>query len=278
MTALAATEVLDLALAAGFSRADANVMAVIAHYESGWNPNNVGDTGIRAGYESRGLWQIWQGAWPITSFGYTSNDELFDPAKNAHAARVVFRTQGFTAWSTYNDLHKTSAWASLLTKVAAIGATPTPPPTPKDPILNKASKSYWVNRGNHSPTSAAAFAFARRAAAGPHAWSRLCLSFVRQALGAPGMGGTAVDAWNRCVKAGQTHTFYTPPPSVPVFWSGGAGHVVLTGPDAGMCWSNDIHGAGVISYVSLAEVDRWLGSAHKRLGWTSSVNGVSCLS
>lgn len=146
-------------------------------------------------------------------------------------------------------------------------------------ILGKASKNYYVSKGNKDSRVQPAFVFARKEDTdGSKAWHDLCLSFVRQALGAPGMGGTAVDAWNRNLKpVDNTHSFYNPPPGVPVFWSGGAGHVVLSGPDAGYCWSTDIRGDGTVSYVTIASVTKWLGSSHKYLGWTSTINGVTVL-
>lgn len=146
-------------------------------------------------------------------------------------------------------------------------------------VLGKASKNYWVSKGNKDSRTVLAFAFARKQAAdGSIAWHDLCLSFVRQALGAPGLGGTALDAWDRNLKpTDRTHTFYAPPPGVPVFWSGGAGHVVLSGPDAGYCWSTDIRGDGTVSYVTIASVTKWLGSSHKYLGWASTINSVTVL-
>jgi hypothetical protein len=143
-------------------------------------------------------------------------------------------------------------------------------------ILGKASKNYWVSRGNKDTHVQPAFAFAKKQIAEKSdVWFEQCLSFVRQALGAPGMGGTAVDAWNRNVHpTDRTHTFYNPPPGVPVFWSGGAGHVVLSGPDAGYCWSTDVRVKGEVSYVTIAEVDKWLGKSHRYLGWTDTCNGV----
>lgn len=140
MTTLTGQKVLALALAAGFSRAEANVMTVIAYYESGWNPNNVGDATLSK-YGSRGLWQIFTKVHPPSEVLQGSNSsawtdalikQLEDPAANAHAAHVVFKSQGFTAWSTYDNHHTSAAWATLLTTVAAYGdpGTPVPPPVP----------------------------------------------------------------------------------------------------------------------------------------------------
>lgn len=146
-------------------------------------------------------------------------------------------------------------------------------------VLGTASKNYWVSRGNKDVLVASSLAFAH--AQSLHAtqnWHDLCLSFVRQSFGAPGMGGTAVDAFNRNLKPKDlTHTFYNPPAGVPVFWGGGAGHVVRMDVN-GMCYSTDVRGNGKVWYVPLSEVSSWLGKSHPYLGWTETINGVRVLS
>jgi hypothetical protein len=145
-------------------------------------------------------------------------------------------------------------------------------------ILGKASKNYYVSKGNNDSVVPKAHAFAdKECASASQNWTDLCLSFVRQCFGAPGMGGTAVDAWDRNLKpTDKTHTFYNPPPGVPVFWGGGAGHVVLAWTN-GYCWSTDVRVKGKVSYVTIAEVSAWLGKSHPYLGWAESINGVTVL-
>lgn len=145
-------------------------------------------------------------------------------------------------------------------------------------MLGKASKNYWISRGNHDKHVAPALAFAAAQAHRPtQDWRHQCLSFVRQSLGAEGMGGTAVDAWNRNLHPDRTHSWYAPPPGVPIFWAGGAGHIVLASATPGYCWSSDVRGPGTVAHVTVAEVSRWLGSGHKYLGWADTVNGVAIL-
>jgi hypothetical protein len=134
-------QVLQLAVDAGFSRADANVMSVIAFYESGWDPKNIGDATLSK-YGSRGLWQIFTKVHPPSEVLSGSSasawtdaliKQLEDPAANAHAAHVVFKSQGFKAWSTWNNRAQHSGWAGLLTKAEAIDLGGTPPPPPPAP-------------------------------------------------------------------------------------------------------------------------------------------------
>jgi tape measure domain-containing protein len=95
-----------LAKAAGFNDKDARIMAAIAMAESGGrsmahNPNAA------TGDNSYGLWQInmlgGMGPERRRQFGIGSNNQLFDPATNANAARQVYQSQGFGAWSVYRS-------------------------------------------------------------------------------------------------------------------------------------------------------------------------------
>lgn len=95
-----------LARQVGFSGNNAAIMAAIAMAESGGrstahNPNR--DTGDN----SYGLWQInmidGMGPQRRRAFGIANNEALFDPATNANAARQVYQSQGFGAWSVYRS-------------------------------------------------------------------------------------------------------------------------------------------------------------------------------
>jgi hypothetical protein len=73
----------------------ANVMAAIAMAESG---GQVGATNQdNNGTTDYGLWQI------NSSHGYDPSQLTSDPLYNARAAVAVYKSQGFTAWSTYNN-------------------------------------------------------------------------------------------------------------------------------------------------------------------------------
>lgn len=92
---------------AGGSTATAPMAAAIALAESGGNPNAFnGNTGT--GDQSYGLWQINMlgslGPGRLQEFGITNNNQLFDPATNAHAA-VLLAGGGsnFSPWSTYKN-------------------------------------------------------------------------------------------------------------------------------------------------------------------------------
>ncbi len=94
----------QLAMDAGFTKEQAKTMAAIAGGESSFNNmahNTKGDD------NSYGLWQInmlgAMGPDRRRQLGLSSNDELFDPATNARAAKWVFDRQGFDAWGAYTD-------------------------------------------------------------------------------------------------------------------------------------------------------------------------------
>ena len=95
-----------LAKAAGFSDRDARIMAAIAMAESSRSSRALNNN-PRTGDLSYGLWQInmmgRMGPERRRSFGIGSNDALYDPATNANAARQIFQSQGFNAWSVYRS-------------------------------------------------------------------------------------------------------------------------------------------------------------------------------
>lgn len=95
-----------LARSAGFSGEEAAIMAAIAMAESSGrstahNPN------ASTGDNSYGLWQVnmlgAMGPQRLREFGIRRNEDLFDPATNAMAARKVYQSQGFKAWSVYRS-------------------------------------------------------------------------------------------------------------------------------------------------------------------------------
>lgn len=117
------------------------VMVAIAGAESSWDPTAVGDYGLggptcpRYGSgTSFGLWQIHNVHAAYIAQQAGSSDPcvwipwLFNPANNAAVAASVYRSQGFGAWTTYNN----GAWQSrlplALAAFGAEGASPTTPP------------------------------------------------------------------------------------------------------------------------------------------------------
>lgn len=116
-----------LALAAGFNDRDASIMAAIAMAESGGR-SAAHNNNPRTGDNSYGLWQVnmlgGMGPERRRAFGIGSNEALFDPAVNASAARKVFESQGFGAWSVF----KSGAYRQFLPGAmrAQAGAPPAP--------------------------------------------------------------------------------------------------------------------------------------------------------
>lgn len=90
------TDLAQLWIDAGGSPALANTMAAIALAESS---GQVGATNKNSnGTTDRGLWQI-----NSSHSQFNSQQLLTDPLYNAQAAVAVFKSQGLTAWSTYNS-------------------------------------------------------------------------------------------------------------------------------------------------------------------------------
>jgi tape measure domain-containing protein len=119
-----------LAMAAGFNDRDASIMAAIAMAESGGR-SAAHNNNVRTGDNSYGLWQVnmlgRMGPERRRQFGIGSNEALFDPAVNASAARKVFESQGFGAWSVF----KSGAYRQFLP--AAMRAQAGAPPAPMLP-------------------------------------------------------------------------------------------------------------------------------------------------
>jgi tape measure domain-containing protein len=95
-----------LARAAGFNDRDARIMAAIAMAESGGS-STAFNGNAATGDKSYGLWQInmlgGMGPERRRQFGIGSNSALFDPATNAMAARQIYQSQGFGAWSVFRS-------------------------------------------------------------------------------------------------------------------------------------------------------------------------------
>lgn len=98
-------------------------------------------------------------------------------------------------------------------------------------------------------------------------WINRCLSFVRQALGAPGLDQGAIDSWNQA----QYKMRSTPPAGTPVFWSGGRyGHTALS-LGGGRVISTDWPGAGTVSETTIGAITSGWNKPY--MGWTRDING-----
>lgn len=102
-------QLVGLAKGAGFSDSDAVIMAAIAMSESGGDSNAHNN---KPPDNSYGLWQINMiddlGPARRKQFGISNNEQLKDPVTNAHAARLIKKSQGFGAWTVYkNGKYKT---------------------------------------------------------------------------------------------------------------------------------------------------------------------------
>lgn len=100
--ALTGEQVAQIVYQAGFRGEDLVRMVGIAKRESGWNPaahRSDQDKSKLSG--DMGLFQINYVNWPLVSqaLGLTSKTQLFDPAINAKAAKLLFDRSGFAPWT-----------------------------------------------------------------------------------------------------------------------------------------------------------------------------------
>lgn len=99
--------IMQAAKGAGFQGEDLIRMTAVAMAESSGNPNALNDN-PRTGDLSYGAWQInmkgGMGPERRSALGISSNEELFDPAVNARAAKMLFDQRGFQPWeNTYGN-------------------------------------------------------------------------------------------------------------------------------------------------------------------------------
>jgi Lysozyme like domain len=133
MATLKPAQIHTLARRAGFSadREEAVIATAIAMAESGGDPRAHNDN-PNTRDDSYGLWQINMfgalGPERRRDLGLTRDDELFDPATNARAARHVFKQQTFTAWSVF----KSEAYKRHLDAARQAAAGPGVGPTEDD--------------------------------------------------------------------------------------------------------------------------------------------------
>jgi Lysozyme like domain len=130
MAAISGVKVAQAAHDAGFRDQTLVTMVAIARAESGWDPRAHN---AKPPDNSFGLWQINMigalGPERRKLLGIASNDELFDPATNARAAKLIHKQQGFEAWSVF--LHDTFK-AHLDQALAAVQDAGFSPGTPME--------------------------------------------------------------------------------------------------------------------------------------------------
>jgi hypothetical protein len=136
-----------LAKNAGFTGEDIKIAAAVALAESGGNPSAHN---AKPPDDSYGLWQInmlgAMGPDRRKRFGITDNKQLFDPATNAKAAKIIFDQQGWQrGWTTYSR----GTYKKFLTDDPS-GETSAPPAT-SNPItgaVNALSDSLFKAASN----------------------------------------------------------------------------------------------------------------------------------
>lgn len=130
------------------------------------------------------------------------------------------------------------------------------------------SGQFQARFGSNIRTGSAAVAWARAR----RSWSPtgMCLVFSRSAFNVGSYYGSAAAAWRSAV-----HKHYgTPPPGVPVFWTGGShgyGHVAVS-LGGGLVRTTDWPRAHVVSTARISDIHRAWG--HTYAGWTEDVNRV----
>lgn len=100
---IAKTTLINLLIIHGIPEKDIPMMMCIAQKESNFNPKAINKTGNRNGTKDHGLFQI-------NDVNKEKCDvtakQLLDVHKNIKCTVKVYKTQGLTAWATYNSCKK----------------------------------------------------------------------------------------------------------------------------------------------------------------------------
>lgn len=152
MTALTTVQVADYARAAGFTGTSLVTAVAIAHAESGFRPEAVGDVNLtEPGEQSTGLWQInWRPSRDSPG-GMRDPTKNLDPAFNARAAWAISGLgRSFRPWSTFTS----GAYKQFLAEAQAAADAPPVPEPPKGPPVAQSSivtafaapdgLGYWI--------------------------------------------------------------------------------------------------------------------------------------
>lgn len=97
--------------------------------------------------------------------------------------------------------------------------------------------------------------------------TRMCLKFVRTRYGVGSRYKNAAIAWAHTKRRHGG----TPPKGVPVWWTGGAGHVAISA-GSGYCISTDWPSRGRVGLVKISTLTRRWGKRYR--GWSEDINGV----
>lgn len=124
-TTLSRDELAKIASDVGFKGNDVEIAVAVALAESGGN-RLAHNQNAATGDDSYGLWQINMigklGPDRRKAFNIKSNDALFIPAINGHAAKKIHASQGWEGWTTYTNgkykQHYKGSGTSLSSKVA----------------------------------------------------------------------------------------------------------------------------------------------------------------
>lgn len=150
--ALSITQLVRYARAAGFSQTDAAIAGAIAMAESSGNPNAHNPNPPDNSY---GLWQInmlgSMGPARLREFGLSSNTDLFSPSNNAKAARIIYKQQGWRAWSVYTN-GRYQAFLAEAQRAASTAGTDYPDTPTDDSAIAQADKDRYGDRGYHDPS------------------------------------------------------------------------------------------------------------------------------
>lgn len=115
---LSSEQIAQYAANAGFTGQDLKIAVAVALAESGGNPRAHNPVGKDDSY---GLWQINMrgGLGPERRklFDISNNEQLYDPAVNAKAAYLIWKRNGWDAWTTYT--HK--KYEAFLSGLSASG-------------------------------------------------------------------------------------------------------------------------------------------------------------
>lgn len=95
-----------------------------------------------------------------------------------------------------------------------------------------------------------------------------CLRFTRELYGVPKVYDDAAEAWHHTKRR---HTSWPPPPGVPVWWTGGHGHVA---PSAGggdvYTTDNPLEGRGEVGLCPIQTITTRWGKTYQ--GWSEDLN------
>lgn len=132
----------QLALAAGWTSAEAIIATAISIAEDGSGDPAALSGRNRNGTFDLGLWQINSAHWPT----YGGQQALIDPANNARAGHAIYASAGWCSWSTYETscgVGYTGTYRAFLTRAmtAAHASEPTLAIASTAPLFSQSLRS-----------------------------------------------------------------------------------------------------------------------------------------